>query len=132
MISLPDRFSIREASNLSLDPRLQRLIGDSIEPLTPAGRFDLSGMTHFLVVEPGDAEVDIAEEIGLSPLFNPLDGSRFGSPGFQPWWDWLRDLGGWFELTITVGNSGFAYVLFIQDAEGVWPDLLNLCRAYAE
>jgi hypothetical protein len=88
-------------------------------------------MTHLLVVEPGDTEEAIKEEIGISPVVNPFDGERFGSEAFHPCWDRLQDHGGAFEMTIAVGNDGFAFVLFIQDREGVEPVLLDLCRTYA-
>ncbi|MDO7833675.1 hypothetical protein Q4610_01325 [Sphingobium sp. HBC34] len=65
-------------------------------------------------------------------LFSPLEreGRRWGDPGFQTWWDWLHDHGGWFELIYCVGNSGFAFVLFLEDADGDGlADLLTMCRA---
>jgi len=59
------------------------------------------------------------------------DGARFGSTDFRPHHDWLEDHGGWFELIFTVGNSGFAFVLFVEAADGADPELLALCRTYA-
>jgi hypothetical protein len=35
-------------------------------------------------------------------------------------------------MIIAVGNTGFAYVLLIEDTEGVQPELRQLCRQYAE
>jgi hypothetical protein len=35
-------------------------------------------------------------------------------------------------MVICVSNSGFAFILLIQDVEGVQPELLSLCRAHAE
>ena len=31
---------------------------------------------------------------------------------------------------MTVGNDGFAFVLFVRDRDGVDPELLAMCRAY--
>ncbi len=45
--------------------------------------------------------------------------------------DYIEDHGGWFELIVTVGNDGFAFVLFVRDCEGVDPELLAMCRAHA-
>ena len=45
-------------------------------------------------------------------------------------WGWLAALDGWFELIVTVGDSGFAYVLLIEDADGTLPELLAMCRRY--
>jgi hypothetical protein len=41
----------------------------------------------------------------------------------------LKDHIGWFELVFVIGNDGFAYVLFVQDTDGVEPNLLTLCRS---
>jgi hypothetical protein len=129
MLSLYDKTSMEAALASPLDPRLHQLLAERIHD---ARETDLIDLTHLLVVQPGDCEHTIAEEICLSPLTNPIDGERFGTPEFQPWWDWLQHHDGWFEMIITVGNSGFAFILLIEDAEGVQPELLSLCRAYAE
>ncbi len=128
MISLIDGASIADASTLPLEPRLAALIAARIAKLdTPYG--NLGDLTHILVIEPGDTEANIVEAVGLSPLVNPIDGVRFGDAGFQPWWDWLQRHDGWFELVVCVGDSGFAFVLFI--AEDADPELLTLCRTFA-
>ena len=127
MISLPDRAAIEAAPNVPMPDDLRDILARRIAGLTsPLG--DLTDLTHFLVVEAGDTEAAIVAEIGFSPLVNAIDRTRFGSPGFHPSWDWLQDLGGWFELIMTVGNGGFAFVLFIQDDEGTLPELLRMCR----
>lgn len=129
MISLYDRTSFERVASLCAKPDLKRLLTARIAGFQGDG-YDLTKLTHILVIEPGDTEPDIIEEIGLSPLVNAIDGVRYGDPAFVPTWDWLSDLGGWFELILTVGNSGFAYILLIQDADGVDPALLALCREH--
>jgi hypothetical protein len=129
MLSLYDKASMESALASPLDPCLHQLLADRIHD---AAETELLDLTHLLVVQSGDCEHTIAEEICLSPLTNPIDGERFGSPDFHPWWDWLQQHDGWFEMIITVGNSGFAFLLLIQDAQGVQPELLSLCRTYAE
>jgi hypothetical protein len=129
MLSLHDKASMEAALASPLDNRLRQLLADRIED---AAKTDLLGLTHLLVVQAGDCEHTITEEICLSPLTNPSDGVPFGSPEFVPLWDWLQQHDGWFEMIITVGNSGFAFILLIEDAEGVQPELLDLCRLYAE
>jgi hypothetical protein len=111
------------------DTHLKRLLTDAVSHWHAS---DLLGMTHLLIIGPGDTETAIREAVGFSPLVDPVDGHRVGSPAVTPYWNELRDHGGWFELTMTVGNSGFAFVLFIQDAEGTDPELLRLCRTHAE
>ena len=130
MISLPDRAAIEAAVNGSMPVEVRDILARRIAGLTsPHG--DLTDLTHFLVVEAGDTEAAIVAEIGFSPLVNAIDGARFGSPDFHPSWDWLRDVGGWFELIMTVGNSGFAFVLLIEDRDGTDPELLRMCRRHA-
>lgn len=128
MLSIYDTASAKEALNQPLDPDLRAAITAKLEQAKAAGLADL---TYILVIQPGDTEAAIIDEIGFSPLCNPTDGIRFGEPDFQPYWAWLQDAGGWYELIVTVGNSGFAYLLFVMKAEGVLPDLLAMCAAYA-
>lgn len=129
MQSYDNRAAIEAAPTVNLEPRLQGLLIDRVDLYRNA---DLLDLTHILVIEPGDTEQAIVDAIGLSPLVSPLDGWRYGSDNFQPFWDgpiWRHD--GWFELLITIGNSGFCFCLLVADANGVLPELLDLCRTYA-
>jgi hypothetical protein len=128
MMSLHDRAAFEQALHRPLAPDLRDLLERHIKHAERAGLLDL---THILVIQPGDTEVAIVEEIGWSPLVSPRDGIRYGSAGFTPYWDWLQAHAGWFELTLCVGNTGFAYILLIDRAAGTLPDLLALCAAYA-
>ncbi len=128
MISLHSEDLIREALN-QLDPRLHRLLAKWICHTISAG---LADMTHIIVLSSGDSEADLIAEIGMSPLVNPADNIRFGSPGYVPWWDGLTYVDGWWEMVIVVGSSGFSYILLISDADGKTRELLTLCRAYQE
>jgi hypothetical protein len=127
MVHLYDRAAMAHALALDLNPTLLRLLKDRIGALGE----ELIDWTEYLVVEPGDTEADITRHVGFSPLIEPIDGKRFGEPGFQAHWDWLVDHGGWFELSVSFGST-FAYVLFIEDADEVPTDLLNLCRLYGQ
>lgn len=118
-----DMASLERVMAVDLDPKLRSLLAARAE-------FVAAGHTEYLIVIPGDTEADIVRQVGFSPLVNPIDGVRFPDPAFHPHWDWLADQGCWFELIETFGSS-FAYVLLIQDANGVPPDLLTLCRRYA-
>lgn len=131
MIALHDRVAIEDALSSSLDCRLRVLIADCIKQDIRPVTYDLLDYTSIVIARPGDTERTIRRELGFSPLVNVFDGSRFGTAEFVPFWDVLHDHGGWFELIVTCGNDGFAFVLFVQDALGVEPDLLALCRTYA-
>ncbi len=124
MLSLYDMGLMLDALQRPLDPELHLLLADRIDDITAC---DLGELTHILVIEPGDSEADIIAEVGFSPLIERIDGTRHADPD----WDWAEAHNGWWELVYTVGNSGFAYILLVQDAEGVAPDLLDLCRRHA-
>lgn len=129
MLTFTEAASIAASSTAPVSPELQHLLAERVEQWIAT---DVLGLTEVLIIEREDTVRDITREITLSPLVNPLDGARFGSEGFRPVWDWLqRHDSGWFEMIITVGDSGFAYVLFIRDADGVDPASLALCREYA-
>jgi len=122
MLHFYDRATFAHALTL---PDLPALIRERITTLAD----ELIDWTEYVVIEPGDTEQDIVRLIGFSPLVDPIDGARFGEPGFQPPWDWLAYRDGWYELVFTFGST-FAYVLFIPDGEPVDPALVTLCRHY--
>lgn len=90
---------------------------------------ELLDLTCVAILEMGDTEDTITQEIGFSPLIDPTDGVRFDQPGFQPYWALLREVSGWYELTHIVG-TGFAYILLI-DAEAQ-NDLSAMCERYID
>ena len=128
MLSIYDEASALTALSQPLDPVLRTLITNR---LTDAHAIGLADQTHIVVIQPGDIEAMLLDEIGWSPLVNPLTEVRFGSPDFEPYWAWLQDLGGWFELLHPVGNSGFAYILLVSRSHGVPPELLAMCEGGA-
>jgi len=128
MLSLYDEATTKAALALPIDPDLRALLTTRIVHYVAA---NLASATHILVIQPNDNESDVEREIGFYPTTNIIDGVRSRSAAFDPFWDWLQDLAGWFEMIVTVGDSGFAYILLIQDADGVDPDLLAMCRAHS-
>ena len=95
--------------------------------LTSAREQGLAELTHIAVIQPHDTEEVIANELGFSPFHNSLTGKRYGQAGFQPNWDWLEVHPGWFELIYTVGDSGFAFVLFTEKGES---ELARMCESF--
>lgn len=126
---LYDRATRAHALTSSRDETLTTLLANRIAALSH-GEFNLIDQTEILVVEPRDREADIIRHVGFSPLVEPIDGVRFGQPNFHPFWDWLVQHQGWWEMCISFGST-FAYILFIKDGDGVEPALLTLCRCYA-
>lgn len=115
-----------------LDPLLNQLLQQRRAQLEAYDGYDLGELAHFLIVQPGDRLNAIEGELGFSLLANFIDGARFPDPAFTPSWEWIEDHGGWFELTFILSDDGFGWSLLIQDAEGVEPGLLDLCRQYAD
>jgi len=126
MLHLYDRATMAAALTRDLDPELRRLLQARILALGE----DLIDWTEYLVVEPGDTEADIVRHVGFSPLVEPFDGIRYGEAGYHIGGiDWLVDHGGWYEMSASFGST-FAYVLLIQDTDGLIPELRHLCRCY--
>lgn len=123
MLSLSDRVAMNHALTLPLRADIHALLQRRIAQIFEAG---LANHTHLVVVTAQDTEAALVEEVGFSPL--EADGHRFGSPSFVPRVDVLHDHGDFFEWTVCVGNSGFAFVLLIEDRES--PNgLAKLCRS---
>ena len=118
MHDLPTIESIRAVLDQPLDKLLRALLEDRLADTIHCGLQDL---THLLVVEAGDTEQQIIEAIGFSPLQSRID-NRPNCPD----WDWIERHDGWWELLYTVGNSGFAYILLVEDDENF--QLAHLCR----
>ena len=129
MQSFDNAKAIARAPRLMTDPKLKNLLTDRVQDWTARGLLDL---THLVIIEVGDTDVSIIEELAFSPLINPLDGLPHGMESFVLPFDYLEDHGGWFELISTVGNDGFAFVLFVRDREGVDPELLAMCRTHTQ
>jgi len=128
MQSFDNAKAIAAAPRIVTDPQLKNLLSDRVQYWTEAG---LLGLTHMVLIEVGDTDESVIAEIGFSPLVNPPDGLRHGMEGFVSPFDRIQDHVGYFELIVTVGNDGFAFVLFVRDREGVDPELLSMCRMHA-
>jgi len=126
MISIFDKATADVALRLDLEPSLRKLIADHLLLAQQTGLLEL---THIAVIERDDTEEAIIAELGFTPLCNPLSGKRFGELGFQPHWDWCEDHPGWFELIYTVGDSGFAFILFVGPTRS---SVSELCRRHAK
>ena len=126
MLHFYDRAGFVLALTFNLEPRLHHLLSGRIAALTD----ELIDFTEYLVVQSGDTEDAIVRAVGLSPLVEPIDGIRFGQPGFEPHWDWLSKHDGWFELVFTFGSTHALFV-FVSDGECVISQLREMCRGYA-
>lgn len=84
----------------------------------------LEDLTCIAVIEPDDSEQTVIDELGFSPLQNVLTETRFGDPDFIPAWDWLEVHHGWYELIFTVGDGGFAYIVFLNRKHRTFADII--------
>ena len=109
-----DRATLAHALASNRDEVLTTLLATRIAALSQ-GEFDLTDATEILIIEQGDTEDDIVRHVGFTPLVEPVEGIRFGEPGFEPFWDWSVKHLGWWELSVSFGST-FAYILFISDA----------------
>lgn len=121
MIDLPDLDAMLEALSAPLRPDLRDLITTRLQDALACGLADL---THILVIQPGDIEENIIAAIGFSPLVSRMDGIRL-----KPDWDFIEQHERYWELVYTVGNSGFAFLVFVEKAEGTIPELKSLLAA---
>lgn len=121
MIDLPDLETIVAALRTPLAPDLNDLISTRLQDAFACGLADL---THILVIQPDDTEEGIVAAIGFSPLASRMDGARL-----QPDWDFIEQHERWWELVYTVGDSGFAFLVFVEKAQGVIPELRALLAA---
>ncbi len=118
MIDLPDMEAVRAALHQPLKPALKTLLADR---LADTESCCLANLTHVLVVEAEDTEAAVIDAVGFSPLASRIDCNRD-----QPDWDWLERHEGWWEALYCVGDSGFAFILLIEDAD--LSPFAQLCR----
>jgi hypothetical protein len=128
MKSFADPAAILTAStHAPNDPVLRKLLDDRIHDWAAT---DLLGLTHLLIIEAGDSEQDIVDEVAFSPLVSSIEGIPYGCPRFEAPFDWMQAHPGWFELIQTFGD-GFAFSVWVADDKGTDPRLLAMCREFA-
>lgn len=129
---------IRTPADLAraLDPPVDESLGQILRGhrdwLGEYDEFAMDELAYFLVVLPGEACDDVERALGFSITTDRDNGARFGDPSFVPDWEHIELHYGWFELTFVLGDDGFGWVVLIKDDPGVAPELLSLCRTYAD
>ncbi|WP_230279780.1 hypothetical protein [Croceicoccus sp. Ery15] len=122
MLSLPNAAAIEAALLQPLSAELAKILAARLQHMEAQGLADL---THIVVIEAEDSDAEVEQAIGWSPLYHPIDGTRYDDSEFHPYWAWLNDLGGWYEIIEPVGNDGFAYILLIKHGESAFA---AMCR----
>lgn len=122
MLNLPTMTDLEAAVATVTDDRLKRLLEDRLSDTIHCG---LQDQTHVVVVEADDTEAEIVDAIGFSPLRSRID----NCPNSVDC-DWTERHDGWWELLFCVGDSGFAYIVLVEDSER--SPLAHLCRQEEE
>lgn len=121
MISMTDDASIASALKrplcrklIDLIRRRRAILGDDLP---------FADMAHFVLVEPGDTIEDIEVAIRW-PVRPDIDTG-------VPSWEWvLVHEGVCYETVFVLSDDGYAVVLFVQDAEGMDPELMGMLSAF--
>lgn len=125
MLSIYDQQSAAAVLGGDLDPTLRALIEGH---LTTAKENGLSELTHIAILEPADTEQTMIDELGFTPLVNPISEKRFGQAGFEPAWDWLEVHTAWYEMLYCIGDCGFAVILYVGKNQSA---VAQMCSKFA-
>ena len=131
MITLRTDAAVDSTIALLADNELRTLLIERTKELAEwlDQGIDLSDLTHFLIMQPGDTAADAENELGWSLLTNAIEETALGDPDFTPSWEWIEHHDGWYEAVYIISDDGFGVGLFIADHPGTDPDLLTLCRS---
>lgn len=127
MLTITDGDSLARALSSTIDDSLKWLLRLRRDQLGG----DITDQANFAIVGPHDTAAELEKAIGFSIFQNPVDGSRYGDPGWAPGWEWIEDHGFAYELCFIMDDSGFGHVVIIPNEQGVSPELLNFCHSYA-
>ena len=120
-----------EALPRALNPSLGELITLRVSQLRRNYDGPINQIVVFHIVEAGDSQERVAEDLGFSPLQNLVDGTTFGDPEFEPNFEWITCHGAWFELVYIMTDDGFGTIVFVPNDPGTEFDLHSLCHEYA-
>ncbi|WP_156874111.1 hypothetical protein [Sphingorhabdus lutea] len=117
---------------LLADNTLKHLLSLRQNQLTEWDGIDLSDLSHFLVIQPGDTAAEAEHELGWSLLQNMVDGACYGQPDFTPSWEWIEAHDGWYEFVFIISDDGFGINVFVENHPDTDSDLLAMCREYTK
>ena len=89
----------------------------------------------FIVVEGGEAVLEIEQAAGFPILTSLFDDLPFDHPNFQPCSELLEehrnDNACIYEMVFISNDDGAFTAIFVPDEEGIDADLLAMCRSFA-
>ena len=93
--------------------------------------YDSERCGFMVVVEPGDQLDQLKREAGLDVLADVFGESRFGDADFAPAAEAIEDHDACFEIVFVLNDDAFGLTVFVPKADGVDPQLLDMCRRFA-
>ncbi len=119
------------ATSQVTDPGIRDLVALRFRQILNGEPYDYNRHGYMVIVEPGDTVKQLEQETSLAILHGLFDDVPFGHPDFAPSFDFLEEHHDCYELLFIGNDDGFATTLFVPKAEGIDPDLLAMCRAFA-
>ena len=117
--------------------RMQALLRQRIVDLSEDEPYDPQRHGFFVVVEVGDSIADVERASGCRLLSNRYSGAHFGDAAFVPDWELLElhpacdNSPACIEIVFVLSDDGYGVVIVVPLCDGIDPQLLALCRAYA-
>jgi hypothetical protein len=113
------------------DPRLRQLVELRFAQILDGEPHDPDRHGYLIVVEPGDTAAALEEESGCAIVHDTFGETRFGDPDFEPGAEAIEEHACCYELVFVLNDDGFGIGIFVPKVDGVDPELLALCAAYA-
>lgn len=117
MLSLRNSAAMHLAAANHPDPRFRALLYMRLDQLDQGDGTDLGELVRIVVFEAGDTLDELEAALGFNP--------------FQSDHEWIRRHDDWFEIVWIFSDWGDGAILFVQDANGVEPRLIDLCSKWA-
>lgn len=116
-----------------LDASIRAYLAERFAGLVEPGE-SYAPETHgwFLLVEPGDDPDAAGEVFDCFPLLtSPCGGARYGDPEFRSPFEWVTDLGGFYEAVILGSDGGDFVGVIVPQVAGIDARLIEFCRSHA-
>ncbi len=111
------------------NPDIRSLVELRVDQVCAGEAYDYDQHGYMIVVESGDSVESLEAEVRYH-LLHDAD-TPFGHPDFTPSCEVLEEHPDCYEMVFILNDDGFGIALFIPKAEGVDPDLLAMCAAFA-
>lgn len=129
MLALRDPAAVAGLS----DDSIRAYLEERFEGLTEPGE-TYAPETHgwFLLLGPGDDPDEAGQVFDCFPLLtSPTGGARYGDPDFRSPFEWITDLGSFYEGVILMSDGGDFVGVIIPKLSGMDARLLEYCETHA-